>query len=793
MPTSRHHVAITIPVAAYAGLHALGWKYPAELWGVDQLHYYGEPVQVICGCLLFGLIVLALKPERAMAIDRAVESQTAWITSGRLARRWLPTAICVSIPFLLYAFRVKAHTLGDSVSWFGSVEALVAVGKPPPFTWALESLDFGIHVAVYWLGAHLIGWSARDAYEVLSCLSGAAYVYVTYRIAAVAASRPSERAALIGIMLTLGSVQLFFGYGESYTLVAVMVAVFVWQGFQYLDRGTGWQWPTASLALACALHVMSLCLVPSLLYLLWRDQGGLGRSLRRNSVFVPLLALGGVAAVGIYIGFYQHHHLPLLEPDAPGRYPIVSLSHLGTLANEALLLSPFGLVWGAIGWLRRRDMDPPTMFVGLGALGAGALVTVHNITMGGRDWDLMAFAGLPYVLWGALSLRRAVDHQVFLPCLRVVVVPLMALHTGLWVGINASPEKAQRRLGNLLQYSNQPEDYRYFTQGYYYAAILEEDHPRAAILFQKAVDAADPSELVRPGSRAYSYRKFLASSLARAHRYEEALSLIRQIYSVQTRRFISPNDVALHQDWVMACERQAQLAVLARDTTAAHQYWREGLAAMQILLSHSPTVQRYWNTARMLSRLGKRREAIGLYAEVLVSSPRFGAEMLAAGDGYLEQGHREAAATAYAQVVGAAAGKATHEEFAKAANGLYRLGYLPEAVLGFRKALAENPTSRQVAIDLAWCLQLQGEYGEAIQYLRQLAAEDTARQAKFALGLAYLRSGQVDSARAVYDRVVVQFGVEEGKRIGADANLRWLVKRGEHAVEAREILERYWP
>lgn len=793
MPNGRHLAVITIPVAAYGCLHALGWKYPAELWGVDQLHYYGVAVQVICGWLMVVLVGLALSPERAVSLDRAIGSRLAWITSARPPRWLLPTGICVLTPCLLYALRVREHTLGDSSSWYNSVEAYVASGQPPPFTWAVESLDFGVHVAVYWLGTQLTDWSASDAYQLLSIASGVAYVFVTQRLAATATSSPSKRAALTLVMLTLGSVQLFFGYGESYTLVAVMTAVYFWQGIQFLDRGTGWRSPAASLAVACAFHLMALCLAPSLLYLLRHDKGWLGQTLRRNSVFVAILVVGGLAGVAFYFSFYHHHALPLLEPAAPGRYPLVSLAHLATLANEVLLISPFGLVWGAMLWKGCRAPDSQITFVGLAALGSGALVTVHYTAMGGRDWDLMSFAGLPCVLWGTLTLFRTIAPSEILPHLRVVVVPLMALHTGLWIGINASPEKAQRRLGSLVLYTNQSEDYRYFTQGYYDAVIMQRDYSRAAERFQMAVNTADPSELSGEGSRAYTYRKFLASSLARAHRYQEALSLIRQIYSTQTRRFISPNDVALHEDWVMACERQAELATLARDTTAANEYWREALGVMQVLSAHSPGWARHRVTARILSRLGKRREAISLYAEALESSPEFGKVLVVVGDAYHQQGYHEDAVLAYAQVVAASPGEATHAETAKALSMLSTLGHLPRGVLGPGGAQSDGRPDLQSALNRVWSLQVLGDFDRAIQVLRTLAVGDTTGRAMFVLGLTYLRSGLADSARATYSQAVARFGADRGRSAEADAHLRWLVTRGEQAAEAGSILRRYWP
>ena len=71
------------------------------------------------------------------------------------------------------------------------------------------------------------------------------------------------------------------------------------------------------------------------------------------------LTAGAVVAVAGYGISYASSHLPLYQIIEPGRYPILSLAHLGNLANVALLISPFGLIWGIV-FYRRATWMPPT-------------------------------------------------------------------------------------------------------------------------------------------------------------------------------------------------------------------------------------------------------------------------------------------------------------------------------------------------------------------------------------------------------------------------------------------------
>ena len=52
----------TLCALAFAGLHLLGWRYPARLWGVDQLHYYPMPVLIAFALLIPA--IAALGPAR---------------------------------------------------------------------------------------------------------------------------------------------------------------------------------------------------------------------------------------------------------------------------------------------------------------------------------------------------------------------------------------------------------------------------------------------------------------------------------------------------------------------------------------------------------------------------------------------------------------------------------------------------------------------------------------------------------------------------------------------------------
>ena len=189
---------------------------------------------------------------------------------------------------------IEAHVLGDSAMWLQNLEILRVPGQEDVITWiiglpwegyrhlpALQALDFALHLQAYRWGYALFGWTAADAYAWISICSGVGYAAVLWRLAALLGRERWERLTLLAYLLSLGNVQFFFGYGESYTLIALTMALYALWALRYL-RGQAPLWmPTVALAATLALHLMPMALAPSWLYLLWRYPGRLGAWLRR--------------------------------------------------------------------------------------------------------------------------------------------------------------------------------------------------------------------------------------------------------------------------------------------------------------------------------------------------------------------------------------------------------------------------------------------------------------------------------------------------------------------------------
>lgn len=173
-------------------------------------------------------------------------------------------------------------------------------------------------------------------------------------------------------------------------------------------------------------------------------------------------------------------------------------------------------------------LTPVIEFLACAIAGAGGLIAVHNITMGGRDWDLMSFPVLFYSLLGFVCLARCERAKIYVRQIGLAVVPIMALRTGLWIGINADADRAVLRLGNLLYHTpNQALHYRKFTEGYYYLNVLN-DPARAVPYLRSALAQAPPDTFAVGRMYKKRYLGFLATALVATEQYAEAIATSRQ-------------------------------------------------------------------------------------------------------------------------------------------------------------------------------------------------------------------------------------------------------------------------
>jgi hypothetical protein len=404
-------------------------------------------------------------------------------TSPHPVSRILYPLFCLLLLLAFFRFPI-AHT-----RWGDAYLIAKAVAWPDPALRLTHSwqapLDLWLHSQVWLHGSGWFGWGddATPVYRLLSPLAGAIYLAVV-----LALSRWADWASAlvtVGLLTTLGVLQLFFGYIENYSFAAAGILAYLWLGLAVLaGRRPLWQAATI-LALTHALHPSTLILAPSLLYLGWQEAQS--RRQRNKSLWpvvlwigAPMLVIGGATFLLMELG--GHGLTALLTTDRPGggdarpfvplwtistrweHYTMFSWLHLRDLLNQQLLVAPVvwpSLVW--IFWIGRRgivedqgdlwrlgkisqspqistNLQSPSRFLAIAALAYLLFICVWNPDYGGqRDWDLFSLAALPATLWLALLLPRVLPEWRALLAGATPLLLLQGLHTLAWIYQNTLP------------------------------------------------------------------------------------------------------------------------------------------------------------------------------------------------------------------------------------------------------------------------------------------------------------------------------------------------------------------
>lgn len=465
--------ALRLYSLALIGLHlAVGRLFDeAGAWGLWPYTYLPTAAQ----WLLAALAALAALPPAASALTAALAKlpRLDRLTPARRHALFLLLSLLSLLPFTL--FRI-VHT-----RWGDAYILVHGIAYPDPalrltVTWQAP-LDVWLHARLWAVGHALFGWAdAWPTYRILSPLAGAAFVYALLRLADNVGRGRAEKLVIVGLMATLGTVQLFFGYAENYSLAAAAVLIFLWLALEALaGRRPLWQ-PALALALANGLHPSTVALSPAVLLMAWhwaRRQPS-ERRWRRAALQVALPTAAVAAGVILLMELSGHGLAALLTTDRPGggdarpfvpltevttrweRYTMFSWPHLQDWLNMQVLTAPATLgglaIVGAALALRPKHGEgnggAAVAEEERAALGFLALATalywlftwVWNPDYGGqRDWDLFSLAALPSTLLLARLLPRALPRPCDLAEAGLALTAMSAAHTAAWIYQNTLP------------------------------------------------------------------------------------------------------------------------------------------------------------------------------------------------------------------------------------------------------------------------------------------------------------------------------------------------------------------
>jgi len=265
-----------------------------RLWGVNLLSYMPPAwrwILPICALLI-------LIPSISKACGSLFTALSRTIPPGlkRAGRYYRYALFSIMAGVLFWLLRVKTYLLGDSLLRAREID----MGAGFSFT---APLDFLLHVQV----AGFLNWEAFQTYALLSILSGMGFVFLLLLLADLMGRDGKERLLVFSVFISMGAIQLFFGYVESYSVVSAAILLYIFFSFGYLRNKHGLIPPVLAFLLAFSLHLFAVTLLPSLLYLILSRRAG--KKEKKQGNFAGLsLSTGIVLLVVVALSLVQRYN-----------------------------------------------------------------------------------------------------------------------------------------------------------------------------------------------------------------------------------------------------------------------------------------------------------------------------------------------------------------------------------------------------------------------------------------------------------------------------------------------------
>jgi tetratricopeptide (TPR) repeat protein len=387
---------------------------PAHMWGVHFYHFY--PVWLGLTLVLLSLIILipGVGGSLYLQFDALAKKVKKPFDSMSQNKSFLVLSL-LSLP-VFWIFRSRLHLLGDG--YFRITDL------PEGRLHLQEWLDAFIHLIVYRVMVKLIStWTPELTYAIISVLCGGVFVYLALKLSALLGRTGLGKSLIFFSLISLGSIQLFFGYVESYSILQVALLAYILFSALYLLRRASIVPALVALVISVGLHVTSLVFAPSLIYLVTKTnrersnkKGSPAKTISNAFIFAGLMVASFLVVSWIFViatglektgkGIFI---LPLTATESY-EFGMFSLGHVSEFANQLLLLSPLGISLIAFFLFfkirYRESRDRLVNFLVLATSFALVYLFAFNFTLGSADWDLRSMPG-PFIgLLGILLFLR---------------------------------------------------------------------------------------------------------------------------------------------------------------------------------------------------------------------------------------------------------------------------------------------------------------------------------------------------------------------------------------------------
>ena len=459
-----------------------------DIWGLSHLY------------LNSSVFIFALVIELLVLVGYINFATLASIHVSSRAKHFIAFLALLTATLLFVHFRSRIHLLGDGDLLVRDIGALASHRRLGS---SFEPLWLFIVDRLFLLFGQA-DKNAELALRIPSYLSGLSFIVLVIIFTRQFALATEDSWLARVALLSLGTMQLFFGYIEVYATVVAVVMLWMvlgtLEGFSLIRIFA----MGILLGLAYLLHISLIALTPSLLYYVYAAGKGHRIMFRLYLLIAALLplciiVLGGGSLLGVHW---------ILEPDSTrishllpfsgglghyAAYHLVSVGHFADLLNICLLACPLVIALLPLSLHAGFPCDNKARFILIVAAGLTLFVFVANPEIGAfRDWDLLALPAVPITAYMFIVYGRTKGRPRYFKCIIWAVIATTGASTISWIVVNATPDLAVNRYANILStasLSPHARSYAWESLGTHYRK--NRDLPSAAEAYMQAV-VADP-------------------------------------------------------------------------------------------------------------------------------------------------------------------------------------------------------------------------------------------------------------------------------------------------------------
>ena len=465
--------AVTVAALGVLAWHLIAPLIPAGRTPTDNWTYgvafYGLlpwPLQALGVVLVIAALLIANRGLRS-ADDAGGDAggRVSQVTPRAQGAASLPFAVrrpygLIALGLALFSLLPVRFAEGDSVEF----DKKILAGD----VWReRELLDFYLK-AKLWPLLRGIWALPSQLYAAVATLAGGVYLGGAWLLGGALGRNGRERWVIIAALCALGNILLFFGYVESYSLVAVGGLFVLWACWQYTQGRVGFGTVGALATVTPMFHGSAIWWGPMALAA-WlvrtvrhpaADRRRLALAEGWEGVSVGLALLGclafvmladgydldrlraGLASLGGGDGLTMMH--PFTANQGAEHYALFSWANLGAVVQEQLLTAPLALLTIGLmlalagpGVRRLARAVPAYGVLAVGAAGMLFYSLTWNPDIGPRnDWDLLsqpAPALTLLAIYGLLHLPAGRARRLAL----TAYLSVSAVHAAAWVAWHA--------------------------------------------------------------------------------------------------------------------------------------------------------------------------------------------------------------------------------------------------------------------------------------------------------------------------------------------------------------------